>query len=70
MSAICCFKYKTKICRNKSSVKFLSDGQLPPSLRQLFTANGYDCIYTKDLKEGNDTADKIINKISVTEQEF
>lgn len=49
-------------------MKFLLDAQLPPSLKQLFIANGYNCIHTIDLSEGNDTADKIINKISVTQQ--
>lgn len=70
MSAICCFKYKTKVYKNKGSVKFLLDAQLPPSLTQLFIARGYNCIHTKDLSEGNDTTDKMINKISVTEQKI
>ena len=34
----------------------------------MFTANGYECIHTLDLESGNDTTDKVINKISVTEQ--
>ncbi|MEO6329403.1 MAG: DUF5615 family PIN-like protein [Ginsengibacter sp.] len=49
-------------------MKFLLDAQLPPSLKQLFTDNGYDCIHTLDLELGNDTPDKIINQISVSEQ--
>ncbi len=49
-------------------MKFLLDAQLPPSLKNLFTANGYDCIHTLDLESGNDTTDKIINQISVAEQ--
>ncbi len=49
-------------------MKFLLDAQLPPSLRQLFKDRGYDCIHTLDLEFGNDTSDKIINKISVAEQ--
>ncbi len=49
-------------------MKFLLDAQLPPSLKQLFTDKGYDCIHTIDLEQGNDTSDKIINKISVAEQ--
>ncbi len=49
-------------------MKFLLDAQLPPSLKQLFVAREYDCIHTLDLELGNDTPDKIINKISVTEQ--
>jgi predicted nuclease of predicted toxin-antitoxin system len=49
-------------------VKFLIDAQLPSSLKSLFIAQGHDCIHTLDLDSGNDTADKIINKISVTER--
>lgn len=49
-------------------MKFLLDAQLPPSLKQLFIDKGYDCIHTLDLEHGNDTPDKIINKISVAEQ--
>ena len=49
-------------------MKFLLDAQLPPSLKQLFIEKGYDCIHTLDLELGNDTPDKTINKISVTEQ--
>ena len=47
---------------------FLLDAQLPPSLKQLFIDNGYDCIHTIDLEQGNDTSHKDINKISVAEQ--
>lgn len=49
-------------------MKFLLDAQLPLSLKQIFIEGGYDCIHTLDLAEGNNTADKIINKISVAEQ--
>ena len=49
-------------------MKFLLDAQLPPSLKQLFTDKGYDCIHTLDLESGNDTTDKIINQISVADQ--
>ncbi len=49
-------------------MKFLLDAQLPPSLKKLFIDKGYDCIHTLDLELGNDTPDKIINKISVAEQ--
>ena len=49
-------------------MKFLLDAQLPPSLKVLFSENGYDCIHTIDLEQGNDTSDTIINKISVDEQ--
>ena len=49
-------------------MRFLVDAQLPPSLKQLFIDNGYDCIHTIDLAQGNDTPDKIINKSSLAEQ--
>ncbi len=49
-------------------MKFLIDAQLPPSLKQIFIDNGYDCIHTLDLESGNDTTDSIINKISVQEK--
>ena len=49
-------------------MKFLLDAQLPSSLRQLFIENGYDCIHTVDLELGNETSDKVINKVSVSEQ--
>jgi predicted nuclease of predicted toxin-antitoxin system len=49
-------------------MKFLLDAQLPPSLKQVFTDNGYDCIHTLDLELGNDTTDKMINQISVAEK--
>lgn len=49
-------------------MKFLLDAQLPPSLKRVFIDNGFDCIHTLDLEQGNDTSDKLINKISVAEQ--
>lgn len=49
-------------------MKFLLDAQLPPSLKQLFTSNGHDCIHTLDLDLGNETPDQIINRISVAEK--
>ncbi len=49
-------------------MKFLIDAQLPRSLKQLFISKGYDCIHTLDLPLQNDTPDRIINYISVTEQ--
>ena len=48
-------------------MKFLIDAQLPPSLKQIFISRGYDCIHTLDLESGNDTTDKIINKILIEE---
>ena len=32
-------------------MKFLLDAQLPPSLKQVFRDNGYDCIHTLDLEK-------------------
>ena len=49
-------------------MKFLIDAQIPRSLKQLFINKGYDCIHTPDLESGNDTTDKIINKISTEEK--
>ncbi len=49
-------------------MKFLLDAQLPPSLKQLFISNGYDCIHTLDLELANNTPDKTINTVSVNEQ--
>ena len=44
------------------------DAQLPPSLKYVFPANGYDCLPTSDLTLKNETPDKIINLLSVPEQ--
>ena len=49
-------------------MKFLIDAQLPPSLKQLFISNGYDCIHTLDLELQNETPDKIIKSISIVEK--
>ena len=49
-------------------MKFLIDAQLPPSLKQPFISKGHDCIHPFDLESGNDTTDKIINKISIEEE--
>jgi predicted nuclease of predicted toxin-antitoxin system len=49
-------------------MKFLLDAQLPSSLKQLFIENGYDCIHTLDLELGNETSDKTINKLSLSEE--
>lgn len=48
-------------------MRFLIDAQLPQSLKQLFLANGHDCIHTLDLPLGNLTPDRIINRISIEE---
>jgi predicted nuclease of predicted toxin-antitoxin system len=49
-------------------MKFLLDAQLPSSLKQVFISKGYDCIHTLDLESGNETPDKIVNAVSVAEQ--
>lgn len=49
-------------------MKFLIDAQLPPSLKQLFMAKGHDCLHTLDLEQKNETPDKMINFISLTQQ--
>lgn len=49
-------------------MKFLIDAQLPPSLKKLFAEKGFDCIHTLDLEQGNDTPDKVIGELSVSEQ--
>jgi predicted nuclease of predicted toxin-antitoxin system len=49
-------------------MKFLLDAQLPPSLKELFIENGYDCIHTLDLELGNNTPDRVINQLSVTDK--
>jgi predicted nuclease of predicted toxin-antitoxin system len=49
-------------------MKFLIDTQLQKSLKDLFTAKGFDCIHTWDLESGNNTTDKSINEISIKEK--
>lgn len=49
-------------------MKFLLDAQLPPSLKQIFLENGHDCIHTLDLVHGNNTPDKTITSLSISEQ--
>ncbi|WP_276502252.1 DUF5615 family PIN-like protein [Terrimonas pollutisoli] len=49
-------------------MKFLIDAQLPLSLKDFFISRGFDCLHTLDLEFGNETPDKIINAISITEQ--
>ena len=49
-------------------MKFLLDAQLPPSLKKLFTDNGFDCMHTNELELGNDTPDKIINQVSLADK--
>ena len=49
-------------------MKFLIDAQLPPSLKLLFIARGYDCMHTLDLELKNETPDSEINLLSVDQQ--
>lgn len=49
-------------------MKFLLDAQLPPSLKEVFISNGYHCIHTLDLEQGNNSTDKTINTISINEK--
>lgn len=49
-------------------MKFLIDAQLPKSLKKLFLEKGHDCIHTFDLQSGNNTPDRIINRISTDEK--
>jgi len=46
-------------------MKFIIDAQLPESLVKVFSE--HDVVHTKDLKLGNLTKDKEINKLSVEE---
>jgi predicted nuclease of predicted toxin-antitoxin system len=49
-------------------MKFLIDAQLPPSLKQVFVDLGFDSLHTLDVDLKNETPDKIINQISVSEK--
>jgi predicted nuclease of predicted toxin-antitoxin system len=45
-------------------VKFLIDAQLPARLARWFTAQGYDCIHTTELPNGNRTTDQQITEVA------
>lgn len=49
-------------------MKFLVDAQLPKSLAHFLHLRGFDTIHTKELAEGNDTDDLVINRISIEEE--
>jgi predicted nuclease of predicted toxin-antitoxin system len=49
-------------------VKFLVDAHLPRSLCGALTALGHDAIHTMDLPDGNDTRDRVINQVSMSDQ--
>ena len=48
-------------------MKFIVDAQLPKSLATLLRDNGHDVFHTSDLPNGNDTSDKEINLLSLSE---
>lgn len=49
-------------------MKFLIDAQLPPSLRQVFLRQGFECLHTLDLDLKNETPDQVINQLSTAEK--
>ncbi len=49
-------------------MKFLVEAQLPPGLCALLNAAGHDALHTAGLPAQNQTPDRIINKVSVTDQ--
>jgi len=49
-------------------MKFLVDAQLPRRLANFLNQSGHDVLHTRDLPEGNSTADTVINEISLREQ--
>lgn len=53
---------------SEKSVKFLVDAQLPRQLVRWLRAAGHDGIHTRELPDGNRTADDQINEISSREQ--
>lgn len=48
-------------------MKFLIDAHLPPSLRAVFRAAGYDAIHTLDLPDQNASRDGKLNEVSMAE---
>jgi len=48
-------------------MKFLVDAHRPPSLCSLFQAAGHDALHTTGLPARNETRDRVINELSVTE---
>jgi predicted nuclease of predicted toxin-antitoxin system len=49
-------------------MKFLVDAHLPPGLCDVLHAAGHNAIHTSGLPAQNQTPDRIINKVSVTDQ--
>jgi predicted nuclease of predicted toxin-antitoxin system len=46
-------------------MNFIVDAHLPPRLCALLRSAGHDAVHTRDLAEGNRTADRAINQISL-----
>ena len=49
-------------------MRFLVDAHLPPGLCALLHAAGHDAIHTAGLPAQNQTPDRVINEVSVTDQ--
>ena len=49
-------------------MKFLVDAHLPPGLCELLQAAGHDALHTRGLPAGNQTADEVINELSLKDQ--
>ena len=49
-------------------MKFLVDAHLPPGLCGLLEAAGHDALHTRGLPSKNQTADGVINDLSVKDQ--
>lgn len=49
-------------------MKFIVDAQLPKRLSLFLQSEGYDCLHTQDLPNGNATSDTDINELSIQEE--
>jgi predicted nuclease of predicted toxin-antitoxin system len=49
-------------------MNFLVDAHVPPSLCSLLQAAGHDAIHTISLSAENQTADEVLNRISIEQQ--
>ena len=49
-------------------MKFLVDAHLPPGLCALLRAAGHDALHTRELPAQNQTADQVINDLSLRQQ--
>ncbi len=48
-------------------MKFLIDAHLPPTLREVFRAEGHDAIHTLNLPDQNASSDGVLNEISLAD---